>query len=229
MKNQYFNIIYSSNENDFQLLDVIHIKQDKDIWDIISNNYFCTDEYHEKINKSPCSIYYIDLKEYIKLVDEDLYNKILNRLLLLNKTIDDKNIHVYLGTSYDYRQINEEFDNEMRFLEYINGEKEEEDKKINITEDILINNGFEFLEDETKKLEKCVKELFNIDHYVKYQLHTNDEHPIIIDIDNGWNNSGRKWSVHLDNEDYETIGYADINTVWQFNTLMKIFDSKFRL
>ena len=50
-----------------------------------------------------------------------------------------------------------------------------------------------------------------------------------LDIDNGWNNRGTKWSVHIDNDACETIGYADIDTIEQFNKLMEIFDSKFRL
>lgn len=94
-----------------------------------------------------------------------------------------------------------------------------------ITEDILIDNGFEFLKHETELLSKYQKDNYGIDHYVMYRLWTEDEHPIKIDIDNGWNNSGRKWSVHIDNEACETIGYADIDTIGQFNKLMEIFDS----
>ena len=98
-----------------------------------------------------------------------------------------------------------------------------------ITEQILIDNGFEFLEHETELLSKYQKEEYGIDDYVMYRLWTEDEHPIKLDVDNGWTNSGRKWSVHIDNNDCETIGYADIDTIEQFNKLMEIFDSKFRL
>lgn len=98
-----------------------------------------------------------------------------------------------------------------------------------ITEDILVNNGFEFLKHETELLSKYQKDNYGIDHYVMYRLWTNDEHPIKLDIDNGWTNSGRKWSLHIDNNDCETIGYADIDTLEQFNKLMEIFESKFRL
>ena len=42
-------------------------------------------------------------------------------------------------------------------------------------------------------------------------------------------NNGTNWNMHLDNEDCETIGSADIDYVWQFNKMMEIFDSKFRL
>ena len=98
-----------------------------------------------------------------------------------------------------------------------------------ITEQILIDNGFEFLEHETELLLKYQKDTYGIDHYVMYRLWTDDEHPIKLDIDNGWNNRGTKWSLHIDNDVCETIGYADIDTLEQFNKLMEIFDSKFRL
>lgn len=98
-----------------------------------------------------------------------------------------------------------------------------------ITEQILIDNGFEFLEHETELLSKYQKDTYGINHYVMYQLWTEDVHPIKLDVDNGWTNSGRKWSVHIDNDVCETIGYADIDTIEQFNKLMEIFDSKFRL
>lgn len=98
-----------------------------------------------------------------------------------------------------------------------------------ITEDILVDNGFEFLEHETELLSKYQKDNYGIDYYVMYRLWTDDERPIKLDIDNGWNNRGTKWSVHVDNDTCETIGYADIDTIEQFNKLMEIFDSKFRL
>lgn len=98
-----------------------------------------------------------------------------------------------------------------------------------ITEQILIDNGFEFLKHETESLSEFQKNNFGIDHYVLYCLWTKDEHPIKLDIDNGWTNSGRKWSVHIDNNLCETIGYADIDTIEQFNKLMEVFDSEFRL
>jgi hypothetical protein len=97
-----------------------------------------------------------------------------------------------------------------------------------ITEQILIDNGFEYLDHETKLLSK-LNDTDGIDHYVMYRLWTEDKNPIKIDIDNGWNNRGTKWSVHIDNDACETIGYADIDTLEQFNKLMEIFDSKFRL
>ena len=101
--------------------------------------------------------------------------------------------------------------------------------KLLITEDILVDNGFEFMEHETELLSKYQKDNYGIDHYVMYRLWTDDEHPIKLDIDNGWNNRGTTWSVHIDNDACETIGYADIDYRWQFNKLMEIFESKLKL
>lgn len=101
--------------------------------------------------------------------------------------------------------------------------------KLLITEDILVDNSFKFLEHETELLSKYQKDNYGIDHYVMYRLWTNDKSPLKLDIDNGYNNRGTKWHLHIDNEDCCSIGSADINTIEQFNKLMEVFDSEFRL
>ena len=73
-----------------------------------------------------------------------------------------------------------------------------------------------------------------LDDYAIYTRWTNDvdKNPskvLKLDIDNGLTNSGRIWHLHVDNNDCCTIGSADINTIEQFNLVMKIFDSNFRL
>ena len=98
-----------------------------------------------------------------------------------------------------------------------------------ITNDILSNNGFEYLDKQSELLRKYQKEQYGIENYSVFRLCTNDDYPLKLDIDNGWNNRGTKWSLHIDNDVCETIGYADIDTIEQFNKLMEIFDSKFRL
>ena len=70
---------------------------------------------------------------------------------------------------------------------------------------------------------------YGIKDYKIFRKWTDDKHPIKLDINNGWNNRGTKWSLHIDNDACETIGYADIDYVWQFNSLMEIFDSEFKL
>lgn len=98
-----------------------------------------------------------------------------------------------------------------------------------ITEDILINGGFEFLESESNLLADYQREIYGIDDFKVFRKWTNDKHPIKLDIENSYNNSGRKWHLHIDNEVCETIGCADIDTVEQFNKLMEVFESNFRL
>lgn len=99
-----------------------------------------------------------------------------------------------------------------------------------ISEDILINAGFEYLKNESEmlKIPAYLKD-YGIKDYKIFRKWTKDKHPIKLDINNGWNNRGTKWSLHIDNEDCETIGCADIDYVWQFNSLMEIFDSEFKL
>ena len=98
-----------------------------------------------------------------------------------------------------------------------------------ISEDVLINAGFEYLELESNLLSEYQKETYGIDNYKMLRKWTNDDYPIKLDIDNGYNNRGTSWHLHIDNNTCETIGSADIDTIEQFNMLMEIFDSKFRI
>jgi len=98
-----------------------------------------------------------------------------------------------------------------------------------ITKEILENAGFEYMEQESKLCEEYQKITYGITDYKSYRKWTDDKHPIKLDIDNGWNNRGTKWSLHIDNDACETIGCADIDYTWQFNKLMEVFDSSVRL
>jgi hypothetical protein len=40
---------------------------------------------------------------------------------------------------------------------------------------------------------------------------------------------GRDWSIHIDDNNHNSIGGADIETVEQFNLCMKLFEINFRL
>lgn len=98
-----------------------------------------------------------------------------------------------------------------------------------ITNDILSNNGFEYLDKQSELLRKYQKEQYGIENYSVFRLNTNDDYPLKLDIDNGFNNRGSEWHLHIDNDHCETIGSADIDTVHEFNLLMEVFGSKFRL
>ena len=102
-----------------------------------------------------------------------------------------------------------------------------------ITADVLKKAGFEcIIYQETHVMSKIMKDEYGIEDFMEFRRWTSDvdkKSPIKLDIDNGCNNSGRKWHLHIDNDHCETIGCADIDTVEQFNKLMEIFNSKFRL
>lgn len=97
------------------------------------------------------------------------------------------------------------------------------EEQILITEEMLLNAGFEYLGKQTHL------ELYGIKDYKVFRKWTDDRSPIKLDIDNGWNNSGKHWHLHIDNSDCNTIGCADIDYVWQFNKLMEVFGSEFKL
>lgn len=103
-------------------------------------------------------------------------------------------------------------------------------KQLYITEDILKNIGFE---NTTTSIEKeYYEKYFFIEDYSSWKRDTSDidgKNYIIIDFMKGIVNSDNIWNMHLDNNICQTIGSADISTIWQFNTLMEVFNSKFRL
>lgn len=99
---------------------------------------------------------------------------------------------------------------------------------VKITKEILLNNGFkEVYKEELWK--NAYKNFYGVDDFFMAELWTEDESPIKIDMRNKITNNGTEWNMHLDNEDCETIGSADIDYIWQFNKMMEIFNSKFRL
>lgn len=162
--------------------------------------------------------------DFAKYISEKLKEYINQR----NPNIGD-NFVLKIISKEEYKQYDENFANECNFLDYINSHNANIDKMSYITKEILLSNGFEINEKETELCKQFQEEQYGIEDYISFKLWTKDKYPIKLDIDNGWTNSGRKWSVHIDNDACETIGYADIDTIWQFNMLMGVFESKFRL
>ena len=229
--NQYFKTIRIHEDGSYDVLLCSHIIQDANIWLKIYEKYFNTPEYSEIFNKDPYgSMYRLNLKEYLKNDFPDVYSIIKNGLFFTDNTnIEDSNIEIWLASSEDYRKVDEKFDNELSFLEYMKSEISEVDKNRLITNNILESAGFEKIYDINYDV---IKNEYGIDDYVSYRFYTNnidDKNPIKIDIDNGLTNSDRKWHVHIDNKDCCSIGSAEVDTVYQFNLFMKLFDSKFRL
>lgn len=141
--------------------------------------------------------------------------------------LSDVNIEINLVGPLEYRSFDKEYDNECKFVEYINSEKAKIDKSTNISVQILLDNGFVQCNDAPwMKIEynpyptyfrKCTTDKDGDQNFIK------------LDITEGMTNNGAQWHMHIDNNRCETIGSADIDNVWQFNTLMEIFGSKFRL
>lgn len=104
-------------------------------------------------------------------------------------------------------------------------------KKEKITVDILKAAGFEDI--TTPEMKYAHKKMFYIDDYSSWRYVTDKEDDynnyLMIDVQKGPTNNGAVWNVHLDNNLAESVGQADIDYVWQFNMLMEIFGSKFRI
>ena len=95
-----------------------------------------------------------------------------------------------------------------------------------ITCEMLLSNGFE---ETTSKRERDYYTSIGEVLYADYRLWTKEEKPIKIDMMYCLTNSGSKWLMHIDNEVCNSIGSCDIDYVWQFNAMLEILNSKFRL
>ena len=104
------------------------------------------------------------------------------------------------------------------------------EKNIPITIDLLKSLGFEEITMPTMK--EYYKKEFHQDDYIELRKWTDGSdfsNVLKLDIDNGPNNRGSLWHLHIDNADCCSIGSADISYDWEFNKLMEIFESNFRL
>ena len=220
MNNFYFEVY-----NDQEPLEHINIRTEQEIWrQICESPEYTTDEMLDKFHQSPYDwMHHQDFKKKLLEIYPDFIT------IYPDIDFNREDIHIRMIPQIEYRQYDEKFDNEMKFLEYIQSEKASTDKRTPINFKILEDGGFKLQEAETNLTKKYQEENYGIKDYKSYRLWTNDKNPIKLDIDNGWNNRGTKWSLHIDNDACETIGYADINNVWEFNTLMEVFGSKFKL
>lgn len=151
---------------------------------------------------------------------------------IIKKIIESLDVNRYIReiTSLEYRNYDKSYDNQCKFLEYIISEKSSIDKQTIITEDILFKSGFK--RTDTEEECKYYQDKMFIEDYSSWRRYTddidNDNDYIKLDISKGITNMGI-WNLHIDNNLCQSIGSADITTIWQFNMLMEIFDSKFRL
>lgn len=83
--------------------------------------------------------------------------------------------------------------------------REEEHDPIPVTEDMLKRIGFK--EDTA---------------IVKFYRYWDKDYKYKLDIDEGYTNSGKKWSVHIDNGDCNTIGSGEFTYVHELQNLVRI-------
>lgn len=57
---------------------------------------------------------------------------------------------------------------------------------------------------------------------VKFYRYWDKDYKYKLDIDEGYTNSGRKWSVHIDNGDCNTIGSGEFTYVHELQNLIRI-------
>lgn len=94
------------------------------------------------------------------------------------------------------------------------------DKKI--TKKLLKKSGFKPIEDDSP--EYNVYKLYGL---TGFRLHIKE---FYITIVNGMSNyEDRHWALHLDNDKFETIGSADLETIDQFNEFMDLMEVGFHL
>ena len=224
---EYFELYRILEDGEVEHIDQIRIRN-KNVFQAVYDNF---QELQDYVNNAYCNIYDIELKKY--LMNTDIGNEyIIKHFSTAHKDlniIEDESIEVRKISSLQYRKFDKYYDNQYQITDYIINEKQKEDKKTIITEDILIDSGFEYLERESNLTQDYQNQLYGKDNYKVFRKWTDDDSQIKLDIDNGVNNRGTEWHLHIDNDHCETIGSADINTVYEFNLLMEVFGSKFRL
>lgn len=89
-----------------------------------------------------------------------------------------------------------------------------------ITEEILLKNGFE------KKYCELTDQYW-LEKHVEYK--DNPDRTFFLEISDTTNMIGRKWYVHVDNDDCCTVGSVEFNTTTQFNAFMDILDIGFKM
>lgn len=227
----------NSIDKHYEYYELYQIKEDGDIIHkdslkiLTKNNTFndLYDIYASILEQGYTSIYDLEIKNYLREKFPEVYNIFKAK----NKDIDitDYNIEISLISKNKYKQFDINFNNECELIDDIIYDKINIDKNINITEEILSKNGCERHDEEWER--KVMSDEFYITDYSSWGKCTINEdsknNVLNIDFQKGNTNNGAIWHIHIDNNVCMTIGSADISTIWQFNTLMEVFGSKFRL
>lgn len=88
------------------------------------------------------------------------------------------------------------------------------------TRDICYAKGLDSIEVTKELLEKIgFKEDTAL---VKFYRYWDKEYKYKLDVDEGYTNSGRKWSVHIDNDVCNTIGSGEFDYIHELQNLVRI-------
>lgn len=226
MKEKNHNHFLGIFDKEGNMVNAVYIRASYNIANAIFNELADNDITFAAYRSNPYDyLYQTDIKDKLYKIADFVIDNINDKI---GEDIMKSDLEIHFITSLDYRNFDKQYDNELKFVEYIVSEQAKNDKQTIITEDMLINAGFEYLERESKDLNKFVYPEYE-SKYKVYRFWTKDNSILKLDIDNRVNNRGTEWHLHIDNCDCCTIGTADISNVWEFNTLMKIFKSEFRL
>lgn len=88
------------------------------------------------------------------------------------------------------------------------------------TRDICYAKGLDGIEVTKELLEKIgFKEDTAL---VKFYRYWDKDYKYKLDVDEGYTNSGKKWSVHIDNGDCATIGSGEFDYVHELQNLVRV-------
>ena len=226
-----------SVDKHYEYYELYEIKEDGDIIHkdslkiLTKNNTFndLYDIYESILEQGYTSVYDLEIKNYLRENFPEVYNSFRAK----NKDIDitDYNIEISLISKNKYKQFDVNFNNQCELIDGIIYDKINIDKNTNITEEILRSVNFKRVDEDWER--SIMADEYYIEDYSAWKFCTmnvdNYENSLNIHLSKGNTNNGALWHMHIDNNVCTTIGSADISTIWQFNTLMEVFGSKFRL
>lgn len=217
--NWYFGIYKKDPNGNEEVLQSIHLRLSKDESDCL---------YHDI-----SSIKYVTIDERYYLCDRDIkkiiidnYTHIFFKFDWKNIDVNDPNIELRVMPESQYRELHEDYDNQLLFVEYVMSEKANVDRITNITSGILSEAGFVKDDEDTKILESMV------DDYESWSKIVNIGYDAFVKIDLSYgltNSLNNNWNCHVDNNVYESIASVDLNTIWEFNELMDLMKIPFKL
>lgn len=127
------------------------------------------------------------------------------------------------GILYGLRVI---YDTPGWIVTYMNNEKDFLDIDFSPTLQDAIDEVCRKLDIKPELITKTWLELHGYQHKNDYGIDTWTSEDGRVIITNLSNSIGRDWNVHIDNEDFQTIGGLDIQETWQLETILRLSEIK---